>query len=202
MPRKPRPVSSAPRGGASLSIGEDDGRVALLIDGVVQSVAVTAEPLTFGYWPLMLPEFAPRNALILGFGGGTIAGMLVKRFGALPITAVEVDPAVASLAYASFDIPRSVELVVGDALMQIHEIRGPFDYVAVDLFSEGVVPAAIFASPFLRRVKEITRDGGLVAINYFEDGRATAHRHRLERVFPRIEVVTSGKNLIARCRVR
>src|SRR4051794_28926969 len=47
-------------------VAEDEGQRALLVDGVVQSVAV--EGPTFhgpGYWPAMLPDVRPRQALLL-----------------------------------------------------------------------------------------------------------------------------------------
>src|SRR5205823_3994495 len=88
-------------------IGEDEGQTALLIDGVVQSVVVGPGPLGPGYWPHMLPDVRPNRALILGMGGGTIAHLLTRQFGPLPITGVEHDPRVIRLGLSAFglDVP-------------------------------------------------------------------------------------------------
>src|SRR5438270_12029159 len=85
-------------------IGEDEGQVALLIDGVVQSVLVDDGPLGPGYWPLMLPNARPRDALILGLGGATLAHLLARRFPGIRLTGVELDPAVIRLARGAFGL--------------------------------------------------------------------------------------------------
>src|SRR5947209_4224427 len=95
-------------------IGEDEGQTALLIDGVVQSVVVTDGPLGPGYWPLMVPDVRPRRALILGMGGGTIAHLLMRRFGVLPIIGIDIDPRVVQLASSAFALDlANVEILDG-----------------------------------------------------------------------------------------
>src|SRR5919204_238127 len=54
-------------------IGEDAGRMALLVDGVVQSISPEDGLATGGYWAEMLPANRPPHALILGLGAGTLA---------------------------------------------------------------------------------------------------------------------------------
>ncbi len=177
--------------------------MALLIDGVVQSVAVADGPLGTGYWPSMLPETRPRRALILGLGGGTIAHLIWRQFGPVPILGVEINHAVTRLARSAFGLDRpELEIVEGDALTYVAGAQGRFDYVAVDLFDAGRIPQGIFARPFLRHLRRLMAPGGLAAVNFFKDRRAATHRHRLESVFPRVTYVESGKNLIARCRAR
>jgi len=57
-------------------IGEDGGRAALLVDGVVQSISPADGLVEGGYWAAMLPSGRPHSALSLGLGGGTLARML------------------------------------------------------------------------------------------------------------------------------
>jgi spermidine synthase len=150
----------------------------------------------------MLPEVRPRNALLLGLGGGTIAHLLVERFGPISMTAVEKDPAVIAMAYRVFGVPGGTRVVQADAFAFIDETEEQYDYIAEDLFENNEVPAAVFGRPFLRRLRELMTGGGLLAVNYFKDRRAESRRKRLESVFPRVEIVDSEKNLIARCRAR
>jgi spermidine synthase len=184
-------------------IGEDEGQTALLVDGVVQSVFVDDGPLGPGYWPLMLPEARPDHALILGLGGGTIAHLLTRRFGPIAITGVEHDPRIIRLAQSAFglDLPH-VEIVEADAFQYVDEAPGPYGYIAVDLFSADAIPRQIFTRPFLKRIRALLTPGGLAAINFFRDRRTGDHLRRIEQVFPRVEVVNSRKNVIARCRAR
>jgi spermidine synthase len=185
-----------------VALGEDGGRVALLIDGVIQSVAVSTQPLTSGYWPHMLPGVRPEHALLLGLGGGTIAHLLVERFGPLPITAVEVDHDVVAFAYRFFGLPHGLKVVEADAFAFVETASGPYDYIAVDLFARNSVPAGVFRRSFLRKLRELLTPGGLLAVNYFKDRRAESHRQQLEGVFPRVVIIPSDKNLIAHCRPR
>ena len=185
-----------------MTLGEDQGRTALLIDGVIQSVAVSTQPITVGYWPHMLPEVRPRNALLLGLGGGTIAHLLVERFGPVPMTAVEKDPAVIALAYRVFGVPSGTRVVEADAFAFVAEAVGPYDYIAEDLFENNAVPSRVFGRPFLRQLRELLSPGGLLALNYFKDRRSAAHQQRLESVFPRVTIIESDKNLVAHCRAR
>jgi len=184
-------------------IGEDEGQTALLIDGVVQSVLVNDGPLGPGYWPLMLPDVRPNTALILGLGGGTVAHLLLRRFPGIHITGVENDPAVIRLARGAFgvDLPE-IEIVEADAFVFTSETVGPYEYIAVDLFTDGAIPTAIFQKPFLRRVKELLAPGGVAAVNFFEDRRAASRLRRLEAIFPRVELRQSRENFVALCRPR
>ncbi|MPZ14437.1 MAG: hypothetical protein GEU73_08440 [Chloroflexi bacterium] len=184
-------------------IGEDDGQTALLIDGVVQSVVVDRYPLGPGYWPLMLPEVCPERALILGMGGGTIAHLLMHQFGPVPIIGVEIRLDVIRLATSAFELDHpSIQIVEADAFVFVHETVGPYDYIAVDLFADGGIPRGIFARPFLRQIKQLLSPRGLAAINFFIDRRTDDHLHRIRQVFPRVAVVESRKNVVARCRPR
>src|SRR3954454_19502731 len=83
---------------AAPRIGEDGGRTALLVDGVVQSVAVSSPDQADGYWWDMLPDVRPRRALLLGLGGGTVAQLLQQRFGDVALVGVESDERVLTLA--------------------------------------------------------------------------------------------------------
>lgn len=184
-------------------IGEDEGQTALLIDGVVQSVLVDNSPLGPGYWPLMLPEVRPARALILGMGGGTIAHLLSKQFGRVPTVGVENDPSVIRLGKSAFGLTvLGVDVVESDAFAYVHESNGPFDYVAVDLFADGRIPAGVFGRPFLKEIKRLLSPGGMAAINFFKDRHAPSRIRRLESVFPRVSIITSRENLVARCRAR
>lgn len=103
-----------PAGAPGVSI--EDGRVVMRVGGVIQSVKVD-EQYTFDVWDAMLPRRCPANALILGLGGGTIATLMSRRWGALPIVGVECDPQVVALARREFglDALPNLHIVTDDA---------------------------------------------------------------------------------------
>jgi len=60
--------------------------------GVVDSVEPCTEYLTFGPWLYLVPQFKPRSVLMLGYAGGTVAGLIRKLYGDdFPITGVDVN---------------------------------------------------------------------------------------------------------------
>src|SRR5438132_6811579 len=87
-------------------IGDDGGRAALMVNGVVQSISPADVLTDGGYWAAMLPDIRPRRALILGLGGGTLAQLLQSRWGAVAIVGVDDDPEILSIAREIDWLPR------------------------------------------------------------------------------------------------
>jgi spermidine synthase len=179
-----------------------EGQLALVVDGVVQSVFVEGPEIGLGYWPAMLPEERPQSALILGLGGGTIPHLLRLRFGPLPMVGVDDDPAVLALARERFRLGKLAELQVvqQDAFAFVAACRGQFSYVAVDLFRAGEVPREVTASPFLRQVRRLLAPGGVAAFNLARDRRAATRIHRLARIFYVENQILTGFNVVVHCR--
>ena len=187
--------------GADLDVrlGEDRGRPALLVGGVVQSVAPAAAQT--GYWAAMLPAHRPGRALLLGLGGGTVAHLLVDRFGPLHIVAVDDSPAVVVAARTAFGLlPAAVAIVVGDARTFIHGCRGRFDYIAVDLFHGGQMPRGVIGQPFVRAVRGALTARGVAVFNLFRTVE-TERRIELIRQGLRVErCVRVRDNVLVHCR--
>ncbi len=181
---------------------ERDGRLELIVDGVVQSVAVPGLDVGRGYWPAMLPDERPRSALILGLGGGTIAHLLTLRFGPLPIVSVDDDEEVLALGRERFGLGELSNLcvVVGDVYAFAAACQDRFDYVAVDLFRAGVIPREVTATPFLRDVARLLTPQGVAVFNLARDRRAATRLHRLAKVFAVEKRILAGFNLVVHCR--
>src|SRR5436305_6912824 len=85
-----------------VQIGEDNGRAALLVDGVVQSISPEDGLASGGYWAAMVPPLRPRRVLILGLGGGTLARLMHARWGSsVAIVGVDDDVAIVETALAA-----------------------------------------------------------------------------------------------------
>lgn len=182
-------------------IGEDEGRRALLVEGVVQSVAV--DDAVGGYWAELLPEARPRRALVLGLGGGTIVHLLRRRFGPVATVAVEVDPEVLALARAEFGLDwPELEVRLADAFTFVAECRQRFDYVCVDLYRGDRPERGVLGRPFLRGLKALANPGAEIAINLFLDRRAVTAVRRIARVLAVRTTRRVGKNVVVRAGVR
>lgn len=179
---------------------DDGGRLALAIDGAVQSVAVGGGAAPSGYWPAMLPTRPPRDALLLGLGGGTIAHLLVGAYGPLPIVGVDDDPAVLALARAHFDLDLpNLEIVAADAFAYAAACRRRFDFVCVDLFRDGQIPARVCAAGFLTHVRGLLRPRGTAVFNLARDRHAADRLRQLARYFVVVRRILVGFNLVVHC---
>jgi spermidine synthase len=188
----------------TVRIGEDAGRQALLVDGVVQSISPVDGLASGGYWAAMVPDERPRHALILGLGGGTLARLLQARFsGRLRMIGVDNDPGVLHLARAAGWLPDDgLHVVVGDAFEFIAASTERFDYIAVDLFRGEAFIARALARPFLRALRDRLEPRGRLVVNLFRDRRSLARAQRVGLLFELLEQRQVGGNLVIHARRR
>jgi spermidine synthase len=203
VPPEDLPIEDGPapgEPGARVEVVDDGGRPALAIDGAIQSVGLDAGGAAGGYWAAMLPDRTPRDALLLGLGGGTIAHLLVSAFGPLPIVGVDDDPAVLALGRAAFglDLP-NLEVVLADAFGYVAECRRSFDFVCVDLYRDGHIPARVCAPRFLADVERVLRPDGTLTLNLARDRLAGDRLRRIERRFAVVKRILVGFNLVVHC---
>ena len=92
--------------------------------GMVNSVYPPTDHLTFGYWIYLVPQYKPKNVLILGYAGGTVAGLIRLLYQNVSITAVDIEPC---------DNRYGVNFIQADAKEYVKNCP-PFDSVVVDLF--------------------------------------------------------------------
>jgi spermidine synthase len=185
-------------------IGEDEGRTALLVDGVVQSISPDDGLATGGYWAAMLPAAPPRRALILGLGGGTLARLLQARWGAeLRLVGVDDDVAVIETARSVGWLPLpGLEVVLEDAFTYVWRCQERFDYIALDLYRGERLARQELSKPFLRRVRDLLEPSGHVAINLFKDTGRVRRLERIGAIFDVERLVENGGNLIVHARSR
>jgi spermidine synthase len=188
----------------TVRIGEDGGREALLVDGVVQSISPADGIASGGYWAAMVPDERPTRALILGLGGGTLARLLQARFGVdFDIIGVDDDPGVLRLARSAGWLPeRGLEVVIADAFAWVKSDNGKFDYVALDLFRGEEFVGRALGKPFLRQVRALLAPRGRVVVNLFSDRLRVARGERLAALFEILEQRRVGGNVVIHARRR
>ena len=110
--------------------------------------------LTFAYWIYMVPQYKPRNVLMLGYAGGTVAGLIRLLYGDVPITAVDIE-----LCTNSY----GVELIQADA-KEFVKTCGNYDCVIVDLFyTDYAEPCEFVGNPEF--VKDLQRISNYLIVN-------------------------------------
>lgn len=91
--------------------------------GVPNSVYPCTKHLTFGPWIYLVPQYKPESVLILGYAGGTVAGLIRLLYGDIPITAVDIKHC---------DSLYNVDFVLADAKEYVKTCKH-YDTVIVDL---------------------------------------------------------------------
>lgn len=209
MPKKRR--RGTPRTLPVRVAAREDGRLALLVGGVTQSISMAevegAAPVD-GYWGLMLPPECPRQALLLGLGGGAVATLLARRCPRARMVGVERDAEVLRLARESFGLDALAGLRVeqADAFLwvdaQFTDDGGlaagamRYDLICVDLFEAGRLAAGTLATPFLRQIAALLTPGGVATFNLMVTGRTPEQLHRLRRVFSVVREQRLRGNLV------
>jgi spermidine synthase len=196
-----RTASANAAGEQAPVIGCSHGRRALLVGGTVQSVA--PDDAAGGYWSAMLPVQPPLAALLLGFGGGTVAHLLMRRFGEVAITGVDESAEVLRLARERFGAAGpSMTIVQADAFAFVQDCEQQYDFIAVDLYRGHRLARGVLALPFLRRLTALLRQGGTVAFNLFRDELLPGRLARLERAFETVQRREIGANVVVHARPR
>lgn len=175
-------------------------RKVLRVGGVIQSVAVD-DSYTSDIWDALLPTTRPANALILGLGGGTVATLMTRRWGALPITGVERDPLVASLALREFGVAQlsNVQVVVEDAFTFVRRCDEQFDAICVDMYVAGKMAHGILGAPFLSDIRRLLTPDGAATFNLWRSAHLRDQMHRIERYLCVRSITEIDDNIILTC---
>ncbi len=142
--------------------------------------------------PAVRPHGRPlRRALALGLGGGAWPRLLLATQPQVQVDAVEIDPVVVELAQAFFALPASPRLhvTIDDAARFIErpEVRARrYDLIFLDAFSADSMPAALSTPAFLRGLRRLLADDGVLMVNVALADRSTADAviGRLAELFP------------------
>ncbi|MGC6424595.1 MAG: spermidine synthase [Lentimonas sp.] len=172
-------------------------------NGVNHSQWNPNRPLSGSIWDLIAlpslyrPQGCINDALILGFGAGTVGAQLRKLLSLERIVGVELDPMHLSIADGFFDCAEGCELVAADAVEWVNgaDSGAQFDYILDDLYGEedGIpVRCVPMDVDWCRRLEELVRPGGMMVFNLVEPSKV-AHMPpfkdaKLKKRFPYTKV--------------
>ncbi len=193
-----RVVANYPSYYGTVRVLEYGGSRMLSIDGICHNAIdlSTGESIMpyIGFFEI-LPYLRPNasEALLLGMGGGDMVKSW-QRFG-IRTTAVEIDPVVARTAEEYFGL-REVDLdvVLGDGRVYLGNTDKEFDFVIVDAFLGGSIPAHLFSRQAFQAAKQRMNPGGVLALNTVvipDDVLIDDLTVTLEQVFAQVMVLTN-----------
>jgi spermidine synthase len=159
----------------------DDGEMRYLSFGGddEQSCVLKAKPHIPQYdyiRAMLLPLLfrRPKDALLLGMGGGALATFLFRHYPSLTLRAVELRATVVEVAHAFFNLPM-------DSRLQIHTQEAgdfvrtaghtPTDLLLVDLYDSEGMDERYFQPWFIDTCADLVTDTGWLVINCWEDHR-------------------------------
>jgi spermidine synthase len=198
-------------GRKAIEIVEEDGVRVLQIGGdAIQSAMRLDAPdaIELDYVRAMMafllfcPE--PRDLLMIGLGGGSMARFVHARVPTARVAVVEIDPGVVTVARKYFGFPEEderLEIVIGEGAEAVAGRPASCDVLAVDGFVNGRVADSLCTHAFYESAFAALRRGGVMVANFMaDDGRLERHCARIEKAFGRQPVLLLAEeedNLIA-----
>ena len=136
----------------------------------IDSVYPCTEYLTFGPWIYLVPQIKPQSVLMLGYAGGTVAGLMRRLYGYdFPITAVDTAEPENTFEYSVDFVQADARIYMDDA--EHHEV------LIVDLW-EWDPPDFVFTQEFATEVSSKC-DYLIVHAMDYSDMSAYSHLHKV-----------------------
>lgn len=132
----------------------------------------------------LLFDPAPRSALLIGLGGGSLLRFLSHHFPDCRLTAIEKRPLVASLAQEYFGLPQEPTLIIADGAQFVRDTPEYFDLVLVDAYDGHGLAPALFNPQFFSDCRRILTEDGWLSINLW--GGVAQPLGYIEEHFPQV----------------
>ena len=179
---------------ASVEVSEEDGVRSLHLggDAIQSSIRLDApDELALDYTRAMMAFLlfnpSPRDVLMIGLGGGSMARYIHQRMPGTRTTVVEINAKVLAAARSMFHFPADnarlkVNIACGaEYLAQQSESA---DVLLVDGFDDGKQPTVLCTQAFYDTAYSALRPGGVMAVNFMaEEKKLDAYMQRIEKTF-------------------
>ncbi len=188
LSRRRRPEHTA------VEISERDGVRYLHLGGpAVQSAMRVKDPfaLELEYTRAMMafllfrPE--PRDIVLIGLGGGSLAKFVHRHLPGSRLTALEINPEVVAAARAYFLLPPDdarLSVLTADGAAFVHQHPDSQDVLLVDGYDARRIVEDLASPEFYRACKAMLRPGGVAVFNLWgSDDHFPRYFDRLARAF-------------------
>jgi spermidine synthase len=188
--KRPALVVSEERGLRHLHVGGEAIQSAMRLDDPF----ALALDYTRCMMAFLLFHPAPRRALMIGLGGGSLAKFFHRRLTGLRTHVVEYDERVIATARALFHVPADdarLTVELGDGI----EALAPecCDLLVVDGFEDESTPPALVSQAFFDAAWCALEDRGALVMNFMDDDRD------FDRNLKRVELAFGGAVLAFHC---
>lgn len=158
------------KGVRALHFGTESRQSSMLLDDpfYVQTLYTKA------IMALLLFNEQPKNVLMIGLGGGTIAKYLFDQFPDCILSIIEFRKSVLKIARSHFKLPMDPRLVVkigcgGDYVAtQSKSVQEIHDIIIVDAFDGDGIASAVTSELFFDHCRTLLKDDGFLVINLWK----------------------------------
>lgn len=179
---------------ASVEVSEEDGVRSLHLGGdAIQSAIRLDRPdeLALDYTRAMMTfllfQPLPREVLMIGLGGGSMARYIHQLMPKTRTTVVEINAKVLAVARSMFHFPADdarLRVEIADGADYVREHAESADVLLVDGFDDGRQPAALCAQAFYDAAYGALRAGGVMVVNFMaEEKKLDVYLQRVEKSF-------------------
>jgi len=180
----------------AIEIIEEDGVRVLQIGGsAIQSAMRLEAPdaIELDYVRAMMAFLLfrpkPREVLMVGLGGGSMARFIHQQMPETRVTVAEINPGVVTAARKYFRFPEEderLEIVIGDGAEVVPARPMSCDVLVVDGFVNGKAPETLCAQSFYDAAFAALRETGVMVANFMaDDKRIERHLGRIAASFGR-----------------
>lgn len=174
---------SESRGVRSLHLGGDAIQSAMRLSAPDQlELAYTRAMMSF-----LLFNPAPRELLMIGLGGGSIARFVHERMLGSRLDVVEINAQVVAAARSFFGVPADdgrLKVVLADGGAYVRKLSKPVEILLLDAFDDGRSVSALATRSFYNACYAALKPGGLLVVNFIEDEpRFNTYLQRIEQCF-------------------
>lgn len=118
----------------------------------------------------------PKKILVIGVGGGTLPMALSSMFQGAEIHAIEIDPAVITVAKRYFNFRPGKNTFVFEEDGRVFVKRAfkkgyKYDLIMLDAFDHEYIPEHMLTKEFLEEVKNVLLPGGVLVANTWSSSR-------------------------------
>lgn len=114
----------------------------------------------------------PRDFLLIGLGGGSLAKFIYRHRPRARIVALEVDPRVVAAAHRLFRLPigrKRLRVIVGDGAVYAGEHPSSADVILLDAFVNHRQAPSIRTEAFYRAARRALKPDGVLVVNFMSD---------------------------------
>ncbi len=114
----------------------------------------------------------PRDVIMVGLGGGSMAKWVYRRLPRTRIVAIEVDARVVSAAHRVFHLPlgrKRLQVLVGDGADYVANNPGSADLIFLDAFVNHRQAPSIRTAAFYQAARRALKPEGVLVINFMSD---------------------------------